>query len=121
MVNECIVLGHKVSSKGIEVDPAKVEVIAKFPPPNCVKTVRSFLGHAGLYQRFVKDFSKVAKPITDLLAKEAIFVFLDKCLKAFKLLKERLVTALVVIAPDWSLPFELMCDACDTTVGAVLG
>ena len=121
MVNDCIVLGYKVSSKGIEVDPAKVEVIAKLPPPNCVKAVRSFLGHAGFYRRFVKDFSKIAKPMTDLLAKEVDFIFSDKCLTAFELLKERLVTAPVVVAPDWSLPFELMCDASDIAMGAVLG
>ena len=121
MVQECIVLGHKISHKGIEVDPAKVEVIAKLPPPNSVKAVRSFLGHAGFYRRFIRDFSKVAKPLTDLLVKDATFNFSDECLKAFNVLKEKLISPPIITSSDWSLPFELMCDASDTAVGAVLG
>jgi len=107
--------------KGIEVDPAKVEVISKLPPPNSVKGVRSFLGHVGFYRRFIKDFSKISKPMTNLLMKESSFDFSDNCLKAFNCLKEKLISAPVVVAPDWSLPFEIMCDASDTAVGAVLG
>lgn len=121
MVQDCIILGHKVSNKGIEVDPAKVEVISKLPPPNSIKGVRSFLGHVGFYRRFVKDFSKISKPMTNLLMKESSFDFSDNCLKAFNCLKEKLISAPVVVAPDWSLPFEIMCDASDTAVGAVLG
>ncbi|XP_045809427.1 uncharacterized protein LOC123903826 isoform X3 [Trifolium pratense] len=121
MVQECIILGHKVSNKGIEVDPAKVEVISKLPPPSSVKGVRSFLGHVGFYRRFVKDFSKISKPMTNLLLKEATFNFSDSCLKAFNCLKEKLISAPIVVAPDWSLPFEIMCDASDSAVGAVLG
>lgn len=111
MVRECIVLGHKVSHAGIDIGPGKVEVIANFPTPNCVRVVRSFLGHVKFYKRFVKDLSKMAKPLNDLLAKEAIFYFSDECLRVFNLLKQKLVNALVVIAPNWSLPFELTCDA----------
>jgi hypothetical protein len=121
MVQECIILGHKVSNKGIEVDPAKVEVISKLPPPNSVKGVRSFLGHVGFYRRFVKDFSKISKPMTNLLVKDSTFNFSDSCLKAFNCLKEKLISAPIVVAPDWSLPFEIMCDASDSAVGAVLG
>ncbi|MEX5523345.1 hypothetical protein, partial [Bacillus cereus] len=78
-----IVLGHKLSEQGIEVDKAKIEVIEKLPPPINVKGVRSFLGHAGFYRRFIKDFSKLAKPMTNLLEKEAPFIFDNECLKAF--------------------------------------
>ncbi|CAM8944453.1 unnamed protein product [Rhodiola kirilowii] len=72
---EGIVLGHLVSNRGIEVDRAKVEVIEKLPPPKVVKGIKSFLGHAGFYRRFIKDFSKIAKPLTDLLCQEAEFNF----------------------------------------------
>ncbi|GLU07084.1 hypothetical protein SLE2022_240580 [Rubroshorea leprosula] len=121
MVQEGIVLGHKVSQKGIEVDRAKVEVIEKLPPPTSVKAVRSFLGHAGFYRRFIKDFAKIAKPLSNLLAKDTPFNFSDECLHAFNILKEKLINAPIMVAPDWNLPFELMCDASDSAVGAVLG
>jgi hypothetical protein len=121
MVQEGIVLGHKISHKGIEVDKAKVEVIANLPPPVNEKGIRSFLGHAGFYRRFIRDFSKVAKPLTDLLVKDKQFNFDKNCMVAFETLKSKLISAPVVIAPDWSLPFEIMCDASDLAVGAVLG
>ncbi|XLR22070.1 hypothetical protein S83_049970, partial [Arachis hypogaea] len=121
MVTEGIVLGHKISSKGIEVDKAKVEVVEKLPPPANVKAIRSFLGHAGFYRRFIKDFSKIAKPLSNLLAADTPFVFDTQCLQAFETLKAKLVTAPVISAPDWTLPFELMCDASDHAIGAVLG
>ena len=120
MVREGIVLGHKVSEKGIEVDRAKVEVIEKFPPPTSVKGVRSFLGHAGFYRRFIRDFSKISRPLCNLLEKDSAFVLDDNCLQAFNLLKEKLTSAQVIVAPDRELPFELMCDASDHAVGAVL-
>ena len=83
MVQEGVVLGHVISARGIEVDRAKVEVIERFPPPSSIKEVQSFLGHAGFYRRFIKDFSKIAKPLTQLLTKDAPFVFTDECLEAF--------------------------------------
>ena len=100
MVKEGIVLGHRVSSKGKEVDPAKVSTIEKLPPPTNVKGIRSFLGHAGFYLRFIKDFSKIVKPLCNLLEKDATFVFDESCLKAFDIIKETLVSALIVIVPD---------------------
>ncbi|CAM8959356.1 unnamed protein product [Rhodiola kirilowii] len=121
MVQEGIVLGHMVSHRGIEVDRAKIEVIEKLPPPKDVKGIRSFLGHAGFYRRFIKDFSKTAKPLTDLLCQEAEFNFSDSCLNAFNNLKTALTCAPIVQPPNWELPFELMCDASDFAVGAVLG
>ncbi|XP_021719923.1 uncharacterized protein LOC110687584 [Chenopodium quinoa] len=118
---EGIVLGHVVSNKGIEVDKAKIEVTERLPPPNSVKGVRSFLGHAGFYRRFNMDLSKIARPLTKLLAKDVPFVFSDAYLEAFNRLKEALISAPVIQPPDWSPPFEIMCDASDYAVGAVLG
>ncbi|GJS57039.1 reverse transcriptase domain-containing protein [Tanacetum coccineum] len=121
MVKEGIVLGHKISKNRLEVDRAKVDVIAKLPPPTTVKGVRSFLGHAGFYRRFIQDFSKIARPMTHLLEKDTPFIFSDECLASFKILKKRLTEAPILVSPDWDLPFELMCDASDYAVGAVLG
>ncbi|GJY52646.1 reverse transcriptase domain-containing protein [Tanacetum coccineum] len=121
MVKEGIFLGHKISKNGLEVDRAKVDVIAKLPPPTTVKGVRSFLGHAGFYRRFIQDFSKITRPMTRLLEKDTPFVFLNECLASFKILKKRLTEAPILVSPDWDLPFELMCDASDYAVGAVLG
>ena len=121
MVTEGIVLGHKVSKKGLEVDRAKIVAIEQLPPPTNVKGVRSFLGHAGFYRRFIKDFSKIAKPLSNLLEKEAKFIFDDACLLAFNTLKERLTAAPIIVVPDWSQSFEIMCDASDYALGAVLG
>ncbi|KAL4280231.1 hypothetical protein GQ457_03G025460 [Hibiscus cannabinus] len=121
MVDQGIVLGHKISSKGIEVDKAKVDVIAKLPPPNSVKGVWSFLGHAGFYRRFIQNFSKISKPLCNLLDQDKVFNFDESCAKAFEDLKKQLASAPIVHSPDWSLPFELMCDASDFAIGAVLG
>ncbi|XP_073061737.1 uncharacterized protein [Primulina eburnea] len=121
MVQEGIFLGHKVSSKGLEVDRAKVVAIEKLPPPKNIKGIRSFLGHAGFYHRFIKDFSKITKPLCNLLEKESTFIFNDDCLQAFEKIKMALVTAPIMIVSDWKEPFELMCDASDYAVGAVLG
>ncbi|BBG94798.1 transposable element gene [Prunus dulcis] len=121
MVQEGIVLGHKISARGIEVDRAKIETIEKLPPPSTVKGIRSFLGHAGFYRRFIKDFSKITKPLCKLLLKDSEFNFDSDCLEAFNLLKTKLTTAPVIMAPDWELPFEIMCDASDYAIGAVLG
>jgi hypothetical protein len=117
MVREGIVLGHLVSERGIQVDRAKIEVIENLPPPTNIKGVRSSLGHAGFYRRFIKDFSHIARPLTNLLAKDAPFEFDDKCLDAFHILKKALISTPIIQPPDWSLPFEIMCDASDYAVG----
>ena len=83
--------------------------------------MRSFLGYAGFYRRFIKDFSKIAKPLSNLLNKDVVFAFNEDCLEAFNVLKIRLVFSPVIIAPDWGQEFELMCDASDFVVGVVLG
>ena len=121
MVTKGVVLGHLISDRGIEVDKAKVEVIEKLPPPTSVKGIRSFLGHAGFYRRFIKDFSKIAKPLINLLAKDTLFVFDNDCLEAFCRLKEALISAPILQPPEWTLPFEVMCYASDYAVGVVLG
>nr|GEV91790.1 reverse transcriptase domain-containing protein [Tanacetum cinerariifolium] len=118
---ESIILCHKILKSGIEVDRAKVDVIAKLPHPTTVKGVRSFLGHAGFYRRFIQDFSKIARPMSHLLEKETPFVFSKECIDAFNTLKKKLTEALILDVPDWNLPFELMCDASDYAIGAVLG
>ncbi|GKE28374.1 reverse transcriptase domain-containing protein, partial [Tanacetum coccineum] len=91
MVTKGIVLGHKVSSAGLEVDKAKIDIITKLPPPTNVKTVRSFLGHARFYRRFIKDFSNFSRPMTRLLEKDAVFDFNKECVEAFEMLKEKAV------------------------------
>nr|GFA80217.1 reverse transcriptase domain-containing protein [Tanacetum cinerariifolium] len=121
MGKEGIVLGHKISKNELEFDRSKVDVIANLPYPTIVKGVRSFLGHAGFYQRFIQDFSKIARPMTHLLEKETPFVFSKNFIDAFETLKKKLTEALILVVPDWNLPFELMCDASDFAVGAVLG
>ncbi|GJZ86959.1 reverse transcriptase domain-containing protein [Tanacetum coccineum] len=120
MVKEGIVLGHKVSSTGLEVDKAKIDVISKLPPPTNINGVRSFLGHAGFYRCFIKDFLKIARPITKLLEKDTPFKFNDECQKAFESLKEKLTCAPLIVSLNWNLLFELMCDASDFAVRAVL-
>nr|GFB24389.1 reverse transcriptase domain-containing protein [Tanacetum cinerariifolium] len=103
MVKEGIVLGHKISKKGIEVDKAKIEVISKLPHPTTV------------------DFSKISRPMTHLLEKNSPFIFSNECIQAFRILKDKLTEAPILIAPNWDQPFELMCDASNYAVGTVLG
>ena len=121
MVREGIVLGHRISGKGIEVGRAKIQIIEKLPPLTSVKGIRSFLGHTGFYRRFIQDFSKVSKPLSSLLMQGVPFEFNDSCMKAFELLKKKLISAPIVVAPVWDPPFELMCDARNFVVGAILG
>ena len=113
-------LGHIISKKGIEVDMAKIEMISKLPSPMNVKTVRQFLGYAGFYKRFIKDFSKIAKPLYKLLEKDAKFVWGKDCQGSFEELKAYLTTVPIVRSPNWKLPFEVMCDASDLAIGVVL-
>ncbi|GKV13635.1 hypothetical protein SLEP1_g24623 [Rubroshorea leprosula] len=116
-----IVLGHIVSERGIEVDRAKIELISKLPTPKTVKDVRYFLGHAGFYRRFIQIFSAIAQPLCNLLAKDVEFNWTPKCEEAFQTLVTKLTTAPIIQSPNWSLPFEIMCDASNHVVGAVLG
>ncbi|GJU76723.1 reverse transcriptase domain-containing protein [Tanacetum coccineum] len=121
IVKEGIVLGHKISKKGIEVNKAKIDMISKLPHPTTVKGMWSFLGHADFYRQFIKDFSKISRPMTHLFEKNTPFIFSDDCIQAFQTLKKKLTEAPILITPDWDLPFELMCDASEFAIGAVLG
>nr|GFA15348.1 reverse transcriptase domain-containing protein [Tanacetum cinerariifolium] len=104
--------------KGIEVDKTKIEVISKLPHPKTVKGIRSFLEHAGFYRRFIKNFSKISRPMTHLLEKNSPFIFSNECIQAFRTLKDKLTEAPILIAPNWDQPFELMCNASDYAIGA---
>ncbi|KAL0320091.1 UNVERIFIED_CONTAM: Retrovirus-related Pol polyprotein from transposon.6 [Sesamum radiatum] len=121
MVDQGLILGHIVSSRGIEVDQAKIDVIKSFALPTSVREIRSFLGHAGFYRRFIKDFSKIAQPLCKLLQKDETFDFDEACKLAFNKLKDSLTSAPIIQPPNWELPFEIMCDASNHAVGAVLG
>ncbi|KAI5338659.1 hypothetical protein L3X38_017930 [Prunus dulcis] len=107
-------------SLGIEVDKEKIDIISNMAAPTSVKGARSFLGHAGFHRRFIKDFSKITYPLCNLLAKDVVFHFDKDCMNAFNTLKHELTSAPIIMAPDWSLPFELMCDASDYAIDAVL-
>ena len=121
MVKEGIVLRHKILATGLEVDQAKISIISTLLPPSNVKGVRSFLGHAGFYRRFIKDFSKIAKPLCRLLKKESVFEFSKECLEAFESIKGKLISTPVIVAPEWGKEFEIMREASDYAMGAMLG
>ncbi|KAK4410206.1 Transposon Ty3-I Gag-Pol polyprotein [Sesamum angolense] len=116
-----IVLGHVILLRGIEVDKAKVDLIVNLPYPTSVREILSFLGHAGFYRRFIKDFAKIAQPLSRLLQKDANFVFGGDCQETFDELKRALTSAPIIQPPDWSTLFEIMCDASNYAVRAVLG
>ncbi|XP_040960165.1 uncharacterized protein K02A2.6-like [Gossypium hirsutum] len=120
-MDDFMVYGHIVSLEGIEVDKAKTDIINSLPYPTSVREIRSFLGHAGFYRRLIKDFSKIAQPLCSLLQKDKEFKFDQTCKDAFDMLKQKLVSAPIVQPPNWNFPFEIMCDASDRSVGAVLG
>ena len=121
MVTEGIVLGHKISIARLEVDQAKVAIIKTLLPSTTVKGIRSFLGHAGFYRGFIKDFSKISKPLCRLLEKDAKFDFYELCMVEFDEIKSILVTAPIMVIFDWNNEFEIMCDACDFVMGLYWG
>ena len=121
MVTKSIVLGHKIYAARLEVDQAKVSIIKTFLPPTTVKWIRSFLGHAGFYKRFIKYFSKISRRLCRLLEKDGKFDFDELCKAAFDEIKSRSVTIPIMVTPDWNKEFEIMCDAKNYAMGAVLG
>ena len=120
MVTKGIVLGHIIYAAGLEVDKAKVSIIRNLIPPTTVKGIRSFLGHAGFYRRFIRDFSKFSRPLCRLLEKDNKFNFDESCHNSFEEIKSRLVEAPIMAKPNWNREFEIMCDASDFGMGAVL-
>ena len=106
---------------GLKVDTEKVSTIETLVPSTTVKVVRSFLGHASFYWRFIKDFSRIVRPLCKLLKKDVVFSFDEACIEAFNEIKKRLIFAPIMSALDWSLPFEIMCDASDYAIRVVLG
>ena len=101
------------------MDQANFFIIKTLLPPITIKGIRSFLGHAGFYRRFIRDFSKIAKPLCRLLEKDAKFNLDEFCQSSFEKIKSRLVEAPIMAKPDWTKEFEIMCDASDYTMGAI--
>ncbi|XP_027357496.1 uncharacterized protein LOC113866898 [Abrus precatorius] len=110
-----------MSNRGIETDRAKIDVIVSLPYPTSMKEVRSFLGHASFYRRFIKDFSRIASPLSTLLQKDVDFIFDHTCKDVFDELKRSLTSTPIIQPLSWEILFELMCDALNFTVGVVLG
>ncbi|GAU46655.1 hypothetical protein TSUD_281460 [Trifolium subterraneum] len=119
-LEEVSFLGHVISSGGIAVDPAKVDAVMKWGTPESVSEIRSFLGLAGYYRRFIEGFSKMALPLTLLTRKDQAFVWDEKCEKIFQELKEKLTTGPVLILPDAKESFVVYCDASKMGLGGVL-
>jgi hypothetical protein len=113
-------LGHTISKDSISVDPSKVQEVMDWKPPKLVHQIRSFMGLAGYYRRFIPDFSRIAKPMTELLKKGVMFVWNVECDKAFHTLREHLTSAPLFTQPDMSKPFEVFCDTSGTGLGCVL-
>jgi hypothetical protein len=110
-MEEVAFLGHVLSAKGVAVDPSKIEAVSKWQSPKSVTEIRSFLGLAGYYRRFIENFSKIAKPMTELLKSNTLYVWSDKCEANFQELKTRLTTTPVLTLPDASKDFMVYCDA----------
>ena len=121
MLTEGIVLGHHISGTRIRVDPAKIDIISQIKIPSSQKEIRSFLGHAGYYRRFIQNFTNLASPLFKLLTKDAKFCWDEQCQISFEILKTKLSSAPALRGPNWSLPFHICTDASDTTLGDVLG
>jgi hypothetical protein len=121
MVKQGTILGHVVSSRGLEVDKAKIDVISSLPYPSCVREVCFFFCYTGFYRRYIKDFSKITAPLCKLLAKKVDFVFDQACKDAHDELKRHVTSAPIIQPPNWDEPFEIMCDASDYAVKVVLG
>jgi hypothetical protein len=119
-LKEVAFLGHIVSGKGVAVDSSKVEAVMEWKSPKSVSEIRSFLGLAGYYRRFIENFSKIAKPMTQLLKKEKKYEWTEACEEGFQELKRRLVSAPILVLPDIHKDFQVYCDASRQGLGCVL-
>ena len=115
-----IVLGHLISSIGIQVDPKKIQIIQDLPIPSTQKDVRNFLGHSRYYRRFIQNFSKISSPFFTLLVKYVVFTWTPACQEAFETIKNKLMTTHVLRDPNWALPFHIHIDASNSSMGAIL-
>jgi hypothetical protein len=113
-------LGHVILKGGISVDPSKVQDVLSWNVPMFVDDIRSFLRLAGYYRRFIEGFSKISKPMTELLEKDKKFEWTPACKASFQELNERLMTALILVMPDMEKPFSIYCDASGQGLGCVL-
>ncbi|XP_052734096.1 uncharacterized mitochondrial protein AtMg00860-like [Vigna angularis] len=113
-------LGHVISSQGIAVDPTKVEEVLQWERPKTITEIRSFVGLAGYYRRFIESFSRIVAPLTQLTRKDQPFVWTDKCEKSFLELKQKLTSASILVIPEPSKKFEVYCDASHQGLGCVL-
>ncbi|WVZ97999.1 hypothetical protein U9M48_043492 [Paspalum notatum var. saurae] len=119
-LKEVAFLGHILSAKGVAVDPSKVEDVLNWKQPQTVTEIRSFLGLAGYSRRFIKDLSRISKPMTALTQKNSKFAWSQKCEEAFGMLKKLLTSAPVLAQPDITKPFDVYCDASGSGLGCVL-
>jgi hypothetical protein len=119
-LTEIAFLGHVISAGGVSVDPSKVKKVLNWMPPATVSEIRSFLGLVGYYRRFIKDFSKIAKPMMKLLEKNKTFEWTKKCQASFEELKKRLTSSPVLVLPDLTKKFDIYCDASRQGLGCVL-
>src|SRR5438105_3255367 len=119
-LKEVAFLGHVLSAEGIAVDPSKVRDVLTWKQPQTITEIRSFLGLAGYYRRFIANFSKIAKPMTSLLQKNVKFIWSPECEEAFQTLKKLLTSAPILAQPDTSKPFDIYCDASGSSLGCVL-
>nr|AAQ56367.1 putative reverse transcriptase [Oryza sativa Japonica Group] len=119
-LSEVKFLGHVITAQGVAVDPSNVESVTKWTPPKTVSQIRSFLGLAGYYRRFIENFSRIARPMTQLLKKDEKFKWTAECDKSFEELKKKLVSAPVLILPDQTKDFQVYCDASRHGLGCVL-
>jgi hypothetical protein len=120
LLNSVKFLGHTISKDGISIDPSKVQEVMDWKPPKSIHQIHSFLGLAGYYRRFIPDFSRIAKPMTELLKKGVKFMWSEACEKAFHTLRQHLTSAPVLVQPDNSKPFQVFCDASGTSLSCVL-
>jgi hypothetical protein len=119
-ISEVLFLGHIINRDGLAMDPKKVAYILDLKAPRDVRGIKSFIGMAGYYRRFIEGFSKIARPMTTLLVKKVEFKWTLECQESFEPLKKKLTTPPVLILPDVHMPFSVYCDALYTSLGCVL-